>query len=59
MGDLLLIPHLEPSEVDVSLDILRKSDFIPFEILKTESLMMLAHIIYPKIDNEVATYSKK
>ena len=30
-----------------------------FESLKNESLMMLAHIIYPKIDKEVATYSKK
>ena len=58
-GRSLVDTHLEQSEVDVSLDILRKSDFIPFEILKTESLMMLAHIIYPKIDNEVATYSKK
>ena len=58
-GRSLVDTHLEPSEVDVALDILRKNDFIPFENLKTESLMMLAHIIYPKIDNEVATYSKK
>ena len=58
-GRSLVDTHLEPSEVDVSLDIMRKNDFIPFENLKTESLMMLAHIIYPKIDNEVATYSKK
>jgi beta-N-acetylhexosaminidase len=58
-GRSLVDTHLEPSKVDASLDILRKNDFIPFESLKTESLMMLAHIIYPKIDKEVATYSKK
>ena len=58
-GRSLVDTHLEPSKIDVSLDILRKNDFIPFESLKTESLMMLAHIVYPKIDNEVATYSKK
>ena len=58
-GRSLVDTHLEPSKIDVSLDILRKNDFIPFENLKTESLMMLAHIVYPKIDNEVATYSKK
>jgi beta-N-acetylhexosaminidase len=58
-GRSLVDTHLEPSKVDASLDILRKNDFIPFESLKTESLMMLAHIIYPKIDKEVATYSQK
>ncbi len=58
-GRSLVDTHLEPSKVDASLDILRKNDFIPFESLKNESLMMLAHIIYPKIDKEVATYSKK
>tara|TARA_B100000963_G_C22543628_1_gene633390 strand:- start:222 stop:1244 length:1023 start_codon:yes stop_codon:yes gene_type:complete len=58
-GRSLVDTHLEPSEVDVKLDILRKNDFIPFENLKTESLMMLAHIVYTKVDNEVATYSKK
>ncbi len=58
-GRSLVDTHLEPSEVNVELDILRKNDFIPFQNLKTESLMMLAHIVYSKIDNEVATYSKK
>ena len=58
-GRSLVDTHLEPSKVDVTLDIMRKNDFIPFENLKTESLLMLAHIIYPKIDSEVATYSKK
>jgi len=58
-GRSLVDTHLEPSEVDVKLDILRKNDFIPFENLKTESLVMLAHIVYPRVDNEVATYSKK
>ncbi len=58
-GRSLVDTHLGPSEVDVNFDILKKNDFIPFENLKNESLMMLAHIVYSKIDNEVATYSKK
>ena len=58
-GRSLVDTHLEPSEVNVNIDILRRNDFIPFENLNTESLMMLAHIVYPKIDKEVATYSKK
>ncbi len=58
-GRSLVDTHLEPSEVNVTLDILKKNDFIPFENLKTESLMMLAHIFYPKVDKEIATYSKK
>ena len=58
-GRSLVDTHLEPSKVDEKLEVLRKNDFIPFQNLKNESLMMLAHIIYPKIDNEVATYSKK
>ena len=57
-GRSLVDTHLEPSKVDVSLDIMRKNDFIPFENLKTESLLMLAHIIYPKIDSEVAIFKK-
>ena len=51
--------HLNISKVDTQLNILKKTDLIPFTSLKTESLVMLAHIFYTKIDNKIATYSKK
>ena len=35
------------------------TDFIPFSLLKYESLVMLSHIIYKNIDSKVSTYSKK
>ena len=37
---------------------LRKTDLVPFKLLKNEKMVMLAHIIYKDIDDEVATYSK-
>ncbi len=51
--------HLNVSEVDTNLNILKKTDLIPFSSLKTQSLVMLAHIFYTKVDSEIATYSKK
>ena len=51
--------HENISKVDTQLNILKKTDLIPFTSLKTESLVMLAHIFYTKIDNKIATYSKK
>ena len=50
--------HNNVSFIDVDLDVLKRTDLIPFSNLKTESLVMLAHIFF-KIDKKVATYSKK
>ncbi len=50
--------HKEVSIVDIDLKELIKTDLIPFKILNNESLVMLAHIIYSKIDNKVCTYSR-
>ena len=50
--------HLDEAVVTVGLDQLEKVDFIPFNILKDNLMVMLAHIIYEKIDKKVATYSK-
>ena len=36
-----------------------KTDLVPFKLLDSALMVMLAHIIYPKIDNKVATYSSK
>ena len=51
--------HEDVSVIDTDLEILKKTDLIPFSILKVESLVMLAHISFTKIDSTVATYSKK
>ena len=51
--------HKDLSIISSSFDDLKKSDFIPFKILKNEILVMLAHIIYEQIDSKVATYSEK
>lgn len=50
--------HLDQSIVSAELDQLEKIDLIPFNILKDNLMVMLAHIIYEKVDKEVATYSK-
>ncbi len=50
--------HTHCSKINVDLDSLLKTDLIPFNFLKKESLLMLAHIIFPRIDKSVVTYSK-
>ena len=50
--------HNSVSFVNADLETLKKTDLVPFSILKSESLVMLAHIFFPKIDNNVATFSK-
>ena len=51
--------HLNVSEVDTNLNILKKTDLIPFSSLKTQSLVMLAHIFYTKVDNRNCYLFKK
>ena len=51
--------HKDLSIISSSIDDLKKTDFIPFKILNNEALVMLAHIIYERIDSKVATYSEK
>ncbi len=51
--------HLNKSIINTSYDELCKTDLVPFDILKNSLMVMLAHIVYPNIDKEVATYSKK
>ena len=51
--------HLKKSKINISFDELYETDMVPFKILDDSLMVMLAHIIYPKIDNHVATYSKK
>ena len=58
-GRSLVDTHHNPSEITTNLNTLWKEDFIPFLNLKNESLLMLAHIKFTKIDNKVATYSRK
>ena len=50
--------HLNQSIVSAELDQLEKVDLVPFSNLKDNLMVMLAHIIYEKIDKEVATYSE-
>ncbi len=51
--------HNDKSIVSTDYSELKKTDLVPFSFLKEESLVMLSHIIYSDIDNEVSTYSKK
>ena len=51
--------HKATPKVDIDLISLNKKDFLPFKSLKKESAAMIAHIIYSKIDNNVACCSKK
>ena len=55
---LSLILILQKSIIQNSFDELKKTDLIPFKLLKNEKMVMLAHIIYKSIDDEVATFSK-
>jgi beta-N-acetylhexosaminidase len=46
--------------VDVSLDALKASDFVPFVAMKDEAMAMSAHVVYPAIDpSNPATTSEK
>ena len=58
-GRSLVDTHHNPSEIKTDLNTLfgKKTLFL-FLNLKNESLLMLAHIKFTKIDNKVATYSK-
>jgi len=59
-GRATLDSHLALPIVNTSLEVLRKTDFIPFTKLKNEKFAMTAHILYTKIDAELpATISKK
>ena len=51
--------HLKSSKIDVDLNLLMKTDLVPFKLLDSALMVMLAHIIYPRIENKVATYSSK
>ena len=50
--------HENISLIDTNLEVLKATDLVAFSQLNEESLVMLAHIFYNKIDNKVATYSK-
>jgi beta-N-acetylhexosaminidase len=50
--------HFKKSVIENSLEEIKKSDLVPFKLLKNERMVMLAHIIYKNIDNKVATFSK-
>ena len=50
--------HFKKSIVKNSFEEIKKSDLVPFKLLKEEKMVMLAHIIYQDIDNKVATYSE-
>ena len=51
--------HNDVSFIRTNLATLKKTDLVPFSSLKEETFVMLAHINYSVIDNEVVTYSKR
>lgn len=52
--------HLELPIIDISLEELQKTDFIPFKNLSDLKFAMTAHILYPQIDDQnPVTMSKK
>ena len=51
--------HNDVSCIRTDIKTLKETDLIPFLCLKEETFVMLAHITYPGIDLEIATYSKK
>lgn len=51
--------HNDVSCIKTDLNTLKETDLIPFLCLKEETFVMLAHITYPAIDSEIATYSKE
>ncbi|MDA7705289.1 beta-N-acetylhexosaminidase [Rickettsiales bacterium] len=59
-GRALSDSHLELPIIDVSLEELQKTDFIPFKELSDLKFAMTAHILYSQIDDKnPATMSKK
>lgn len=58
-GRALVDSHLSLPIVDTSLEELRQSDFIPFEVLNDMPMAMTAHVVYSALDqNHCATLSK-
>ena len=51
--------HKTTPNVDLDLLSLNKKDFLPFKKLNKEPAAMVAHIIYNKIDKDIACCSKK
>jgi|DEB0MinimDraft_10_1074344.scaffolds.fasta_scaffold40946_2 beta-N-acetylhexosaminidase len=52
--------HLELPIIDISLEELQKTDFVPFKNLSDLKFAMTAHILYPQIDDQnPVTMSKK
>ena len=51
--------HLDSSVIAEGLEKLKETDLVPYSILNSSSMVMLAHIIYSKIDCKVATYSSR
>tara|TARA_B100000242_G_C42987690_1_gene458456 strand:- start:133 stop:1140 length:1008 start_codon:yes stop_codon:yes gene_type:complete len=51
--------HKKLPRINIPLEDLLKNDLIPFMKCNNEIFIMVAHIVYSKIDNVVATYSKK
>ncbi len=51
--------HKTTPNIDMNIISLNKIDFFPFKELNKETVAMVAHIIYTKIDNVIACYSKK
>ena len=50
--------HKTTPIVNLDINLLNKKDFFPFKRLNKESAAMVAHIIYNRIDNKLACYSK-
>ena len=51
--------HKTTPNIDLDLISLNKKDFLPFKKLNKEPAAMIAHIVYNKIDKEIACCSKK
>ena len=51
--------HKTTPKVDLDLISLNKKDFLPFRKLNKEPAAMIAHIVYNKIDKEIACCSKE
>ena len=51
--------HKTTPNVDLDLISLNKKDFLPFKKLNKEPAAMIAHIVYNKIDKEIACCSKE
>ena len=50
--------HKTTPKINTDIKILNRKDFLPFKKLKNESFSMIAHIIYNKIDKQIACCSK-